>query len=895
MKILLIDDNRFDRALVTRELHKAFPAMTVHEVLDAAALEAALLAADFDLVITDYQLQWTTGLEVLRSVKHRFPERPVIMFTGTGNEIIAVEAMKAGLDDYVIKSAKHYVRLPFCITQALEKDRLRKAEQDAAKTIAHLHAYRELVLNAVADGILGVDLHGCHSFANPAAQQMLGYPLDELLGRDSHTLWHHSHPDGSPYPAATCPVHSSLREVKTFLGKDFFWRKDGSGFLAEYASAPICENGSCLGAVIIFRDITKREAAQEELRKYRQIVSASEEQMAFVGADHVWQAVNEAWLQAHNWRREEVVGHRVAELFDDQAFAATMANRLNRALLGATVQDRDWYEFPVLGRRFMDVRYYPYQAENGMITGVVVNSRDITDLRQQEEALRLAEQEWQHTFDSISDFVSIHDGNFRFLKVNKTLADFVGRPAEELIGKHCYEVMHGLSQPWAGCPHQAAMAQGCAVTSDIDDPHVGCPLLVTASPILDQQGRVAATIHIAKDISKLKEAELERQKLQTQLTQAQKMECIGQLVGGVTHDFNNLLSAIIGFSDLILRGHPATSGVTDNVKIIKDAGLRSAALVRQLLAFSRKQVLEMAPVKLDALLENLGKMLPRLLGEEVMLDFQLEAGASVILADPVQIEQVVMNLVVNARDAMPDGGRITIRTTAVSLDEKQVGVLPGLVSGPYLQLSVADTGLGIRPEDRPRLFEPFFTTKGIGKGTGLGLATVYGIVTQHKGWVDFESEVGAGTVFRIFLPMGSQPHQQVAGQEEDTALPTGQETILVVDDDPLCRMVVRKFLDLLGYRVLEASSVREALHVADQHRATIDLLLADVVMPEQRGTALEELLKSRLPRVKILFMSGYADERIAHDGILKPGINFMSKPITLRKLSEMVRHILDNQ
>lgn len=895
MKILLIDDNRFDRALVVRELHKEFPALNVHEVLDAEAMAAALAVDDFELVITDYQLQWTTGSEVLRSVKQRFPERPVIMFTGTGNELIAVEAMKAGLDDYVVKSAKHFVRLPVSVTQALEKGRLRKAEKEAAQTIAHLHAYRELILNSVADGILGVDEHGCHSFANPAAQQMLGYPLAELLGQESHRLWHHSHRDGSPSPVADCPVHSSLRQEKTFLGKDFFWRKDGSGFLAEYATAPICENGVCLGAVIIFRDVTEREAAQEELRKYRQIVSVTEEHMAFVGTDLVIQAVNDACLNAYQWTREAVLGRPIVELFADKAFGATMADSLNQAMLGTTVRYRNWFDLPALGRRYMDVSYYPYRAKDGMVDGVVVNARDITDLKQQEDALRLAEQEWQHTFDSISDLVSIHDSEFRFLKVNKTLADFVGQPAEELIGKHCYEILHGLSHPWLDCPHQTALEQGCAVTRDIDDPHAGCPLLVTASPIFDERGRVVATIHIAKDITELKKAEQERQTLQTQLTQAQKMECVGQLVSGVAHDFNNLLSAIIGFSDLTLMNRPKTEGVFENVIQIKDAGLRSAALVRQLLAFSRKQVLEKAPVKLDVLIENLGKMLHRLLGKEVVLDFQLGAQENIIAADPVQIEQVIMNLVVNARDAMPDGGRITIRTTPARLDEKQVASLPGLSGGQYVLLTVSDTGMGIKAEDRPRLFEPFFTTKGVGKGTGLGLATVYGIVTQHKGWVDFESEIEVGTTFRIFLPVDTSHCPQIEGPEENQTLPTGQETILLVDDEPVFRTVIRQLLDSLGYKVLEAASVREATQIADQQLAAIDLLVTDVVMPEQRGTALGELLHNRSPRLKVLYMSGYADERIAHDGVLNPGVNFISKPVTLKKFSEMVRRVLDTK
>lgn len=894
MNILLVDDNRYDRALVVRELQKEFPTVIVTEILDADALDMALATDDFDLVITDYQLQWSTGSEVLRLVKQKFPDRPVIMFTGTGNEVIAVEAMKAGLDDYVIKSAKHFVRLPFSIKQALEKARLRLAEKESAITIAKLNNYRELVLNAVADGILGIDKNGCHSYANPAAQQMLGYTVDELLGRDSHTLWHKFHRDGSLYLADTCPVHNSLQEEKTFFGKDFFWRKDGSGFAAEYASAPIFENGVCLGAVIIFRDISEQERAQEELRKYRQIVSASDEMMAFIGTNLEFQAVNDAYLQAYNWTREEVIGHSISELVVDQAVVATMTRSLGQAMQGQMVSSRDWFDLPDQGKRFMDVAFYPYKTQDSVVSGVVVNLRDITDLKQQEDALRLAEQEWKHTFDSISDLVSIHDPSFRFLKVNKTLADFVGKPAEELIGKHCYEIFHGLSHPWPNCPHQEALVTACPVTIDIDDKQIGHPLLVTASPILDELGHVVATIHIAKDITELKKAEQERQDLQAKLSQAQKMECLGQLVGGVAHDFNNLLSAIIGFSDLILLKHPNLTIISEDVNQIKQAGMRSAALVKQLLAFSRKQVLEMGQVKLDALVENLAKMLLRLLGGEIVLDFQLGAGASVIFADPVQIEQVIMNLVVNARDAMPDGGCITIRTEHVTVNENQVEHFPGLDSGQYIQLTVSDTGTGIKPEDRSHLFDPFFTTKGVGKGTGLGLATVHGIIAQHKGWVDFESEVGKGATFRILLPTSSQHTQKADANGDNSIVSTGNETILLVDDEPIVRSIIMRLLNILGYRVLDAASASEALDIVDQNRGGIDLLITDVIMPEQRGTVLAEQVNKRFPQIKILFISGYSDERITNGGILKPGVNFLKKPVTLQKLGEMVRHVLDN-
>ncbi len=893
MKILLIDDNRFDRALVIRELAREFPEAEVVEIADPSALKPALAAADFEVVITDYQLQWSTGLDIVKTIKAGDPDMPVIMFTGTGNETVAVEAMRAGLDDYVIKSAKHFVRLPVSIRLALEKRALRLAEKKAVETVARLNSYRELFLDSVADGILGVDQDGRHTFANPAARQILGYGPGELEGQDSHSLWHHSYQDGSPYPVVRCPVHAALHSKKKSSGQDYFWRKDGTGFMAEFTVAPIHENNACIGAVIIFRDITEREKVYDQLRKYRQIVSASQEHMAFIDSGYICRAINDACLDAFDRKREDVVDHPVSELIGADFFAEKLKGKMDQCLEGTTVRFQEWFDFPGNSRCYMDVAYYPYRIEDGAITGLVVNARDMSAMKKQEDALRSAEQEWEHTFDSISDFVSVHDSEFRLVKVNKSLADFLGRPAEDLIGLRCHEIFHGLHQAWNGCPHSEVLRTSKTVSRKVDDPNIGRPLLITVSPIFDENGRVTSSVHIARDLSDLKKAEHNQQILRDQLVQAQKMECVGQLAGGVAHDFNNYLTSILGFSEMILLSPETPEKIVEYVTSIRKAGEHSAALVGQLLAFSRKQILEIRPVDIDSLIHNLAKMLNRLISEDIEVLFRLQAKSHAVMADPIQIEQVIMNLVVNGRDAMSQGGQLTLKTAVEDIAEDQGMRMDNLLPGKYVRITIRDTGCGIPPELQTRIFEPFFTTKEKGKGTGLGLATVFGIIAQHNGRILCESEMGKGTSFHVFLPVAARTSGSRPEKKESLALNHGSETILLVEDDPLARSLLHQALATMGYRVLVAETGDAAMEIITSGTEHIDLLVTDVILPGLSGPDLADLIRENSSESKVLFISGYSDDRIAQHGILRPGINFLSKPIPLKKLSLKVREILD--
>jgi len=386
----------------------------------------------------------------------------------------------------------------------------------------------------------------------------------------------------------------------------------------------------------------------------------------------------------------------------------------------------------------------------------------------------------------------------------------------------------------------------------------------------------------------------EHKKLEAQLIQSQKMEAIGTLAGGVAHDFNNILTTIIVNAELTLMDFGKDNPLHEVIEEIKKAGERAASLTRQLLAFSRKQVLQPVILNLNSVTTNLEKMLRRLIGEDVELETLLEPDLREVEADPGQIEQVIMNLAVNARDAMPQGGKLTIETANVDLGEdyfRDHGVRNA--PGSYVILSVSDTGSGMDRETQSRIFEPFFTTKETGKGTGLGLSTVYGIIKQSNGYIWVYSEPGKGTAFKIYLP-------KVAGDAETEEMEktsmddlTGSETVLIVEDDDRLLNLARKILQLRGYTVLEAKNGEEALRIAEEHGTQIDLLLTDVVMPVMGGRELAERLQPLRPEMKVIYMSGYTDDTIVHHGVLMPEVNFIEKPFTLEALAHKIREVLD--
>jgi two-component system cell cycle sensor histidine kinase/response regulator CckA len=390
-----------------------------------------------------------------------------------------------------------------------------------------------------------------------------------------------------------------------------------------------------------------------------------------------------------------------------------------------------------------------------------------------------------------------------------------------------------------------------------------------------------------------KKAEVALRRSEEQLRQSQKVEAIGRLAGGIAHDFNNLLTIINGYTELLLARIPGEDRMSRDINEIRKAGQRAASLTRQLLAFSRKQILEPKVLDLNTIVVDLEKMLRRLIGEDVELVISPAADLRRTKADPGQIEQVIMNLVVNARDAMPQGGKLTLETANVDLDDAYAARHVGVRAGAYILLAVSDTGCGMDKESMTHIFEPFYTTKGPGKGTGLGLSTVYGIVKQSGGNVWPYSEPGRGTTFKIYLPQAEGVVDRMTRDGRRPGAPRGSETILLVEDQKELRELVRQMLEMNGYTVVAASEGLEALEICKQHTGAIHLMLSDVVMPQMGGRELAQRLASLRPTMKVLYMSGYTSNAIVHHGILDPGTAFLQKPFTPDGLACKVREVLD--
>jgi len=405
-------------------------------------------------------------------------------------------------------------------------------------------------------------------------------------------------------------------------------------------------------------------------------------------------------------------------------------------------------------------------------------------------------------------------------------------------------------------------------------------------PVRAPDGTIECFEFIVDDVT-------EQRALEERLRQTQKMEAVGRLAGGIAHDFNNLLTAILGSVDFLRRAlgpeHPEHAETEE----IQKAAVRAADLTRQLLAFSRQQVLAPKVLDVDALVTNLEKMLRRLIGEDVELRFVAKASRAAVLADPGQLEQVIVNLVVNARDAMPRGGKLTIETATVDLDAGYAWEHGTVEPGRYVMLAVTDTGVGIDRAAQARLFEPFFTTKEFGKGTGLGLATVYGIVKQSGGYIWVYSEPGQGATFKVYLPRVEPAGEPVAAPQPPARALGGTETILLAEDEAAVRTLARRILEKHGYKLLLAATGRDGVQVAEQHAAPIDLLVTDVVMPEMGGRELAQRLTARQPGLKVLYLSGYTDDAIVHHGVLDAGVAFLQKPFKPDDLVRKIRAVLD--
>ncbi len=679
------------------------------------------------------------------------------------------------------------------------------------------------------------------------------------------------------------------------LAEQVFVRpSDGKEVYAEVKSIPIVYDGAP-AILSIARDITERVNAEQE--RERLIASLEHERRrlgtllakapafiaTLIGKDHVFELANEAYA-ALTGRREllgkplldalpEIRGQGFVELLDE--VVATGVPFVGRGVaVKVTVRAGEPPEL-----RYLDFVYQPLVEADGTRTGVFVHGVDVTDattaqrrLRAQFHGVPVPTYVWQRIErDGIAQFVLV-DFNEAAISISRgAIAKHLAEPAGTFFEE----------EPEVVAELERCLDKGMTIQREMDRVFKSGErkrLFVTYSSAPPD----LVIVH-TEDIT-------ERTMLEEQFRQAQKMEAVGQLAGGVAHDFNNLLSVILSYVDLNLEDLKPGDPLHGDLKEIQAAGRRAAELTRQLLAFSRQQVLQPRVIDLGQIVESMSSMLCRLLGEDIAFSVIQGSDVGRVLADPGQVEQVLMNLAVNARDAMPEGGSLTIELSNV--DPSAVDASSETDPGGYVLVAVTDTGTGMDAATRARIFEPFFTTKEAGKGTGLGLATVFGIMKQSGGYVGVESEVGRGTVFRLHFPRTDRAADAPRSLGSAEAL-RGSETILLVEDEDQVRLVARTILRRHGYRVLEAANGGEAFLIAQEASAKIDLLLTDVVMPRMSGRKLAEELTSARPDLKVLFMSGYTDDAIVRHGVHEDGVAFVHKPLTPESLLRTVREALD--
>ena len=536
-------------------------------------------------------------------------------------------------------------------------------------------------------------------------------------------------------------------------------------------------------------------------------------------------------------------------------------------------------------------RYLECSAKNLLLDpqvyGVVVSSRDITERRDAELQRRLQ----SHALEAASNGVVITDTEGKIVWVNAAFSRMTGYSSEEVIGKNPRILKSGEQSRKVYEELWSTILTGKTWSGELINRRKDGSLYFekqTITPVMDDPQTITHFIAIKEDISSDK-------KLEAQFRQAQKMEAVGRLAGGVAHDFNNLLTVIIGQSDIALNDMAPGNPMHGRIQEVRNCGARAANLTRQLLAFSRKQIFQIKSCDLNEIVLGSDKMLRRLLGEDVELVTMLGQNLKPIKVDAAQIEQVLMNLAVNARDAMPKGGKLVIETSEVTVDSKRAANFPGFVPGNYLQLKIQDTGTGINPEVKAHLFEPFFTTKEKGKGTGLGLATVYGIIKQSKGFIYVETEENKGTAFLIFIPPSDESLAAKDGDPNLQKLPSGSETILIVEDEELLRAFVINVFSRQGFHVLEARNGLEALRTAESHQGPpIQMVITDMVMPYMGGGELAEKFLTQRPNTPIIFTSGYLDQSMVQKWI-DQGYRFLQKPYTHAELLLTVREVFDKE
>jgi PAS domain S-box-containing protein len=752
----------------------------------------------------------------------------------------------------------------------------------------------QAALEAVANGVVITDTQGTILWVNAAFTRITGYSSAEVIGQNPRVLKSGEHP-----PAFYRELWSTIASGESWTGELVNRRKDGSVYVEEQTITPVLDaGGHPVYFIAVKQDRTLRRWADDALRRSEERYRLLAENISDViglydlGLNAVY--VSPSVQQLRGYTPDEVIARPMMDQLasGSRELAARVFQEemeIERSGRGDPARSRT-LEFEVLCKDGTSVwtesKLTAVRDSSGSLTGFIAVSRDISERRRVEEALRNTSQTLRTIIDASVLAIVALDQDGRVTLWNNAATRLFGWSAQEVLGRPLPTVPEDRRAEFGeGRVRSLASEDAIYETQRHRKDGSLVDVLRSSAVMVDAQGEIAGSMAIYVDIT-------ERKQLEEQLRQAAKMEGIGKLAAGIAHDFNNLLTVIGGRLYILLSQLPAGHAMRRDLVLIQQTGERAAGLTRQLLAFSRKQTLAPAVLDLNEIVSGMRTLLERVLGEDVDVIMDLDPSLGHVTADPGQLEQVILNIAVNARDAMPQGGLLTLETRHVELDESYARQRVELVPGPYEVLSISDTGVGMDAATVARAFEPFFTTKEVGKGTGLGLASAYGIVKQSGGHMSVDSKLGIGTTLRIHLPR-TKTSESAPVAVAQVAARRGTEVVLLAEDDANLRALTRDILASEGYTVLESQDVEDALRVAERQDRTIHLLLTDVVMPHMNGHAVADALKRFRPDVKVLYMSGYTDDTIVHHGVLEPGTALLQKPFTPAALARKVREVLD--
>jgi PAS domain S-box-containing protein len=886
----LVEDAADDAELILRELRRGGVPCACQRVQSRADLGHALRHFAPDIVLADHGLPQFNAFEALQLVRREQPRTPVIIVTGSLGEEMAVDFIKEGAADYVVKHRLY--RLGPAIQRALA---LRRALEEAAAAetarTREEERFRKLVEYS-GDVITLLDATGHVLFSTRALTPTLGYAAGEQVGRSVLDLVHPDDRRAAEQLLGEVLAQEDPHPVRADLRVR---HKNGTWRHLDVTAVDHRRDPAVQAVVVTYHDVTERKHAEDELRRLTEFLTHAHA-AAGIGSWE-WDIAGDTIRWSDETYRifgvAPAVGviayQRYLEFIhpDDRAdvtaaISRSLETREPFALDHRIVRpDGSLHFLHGRGGVVCDVSGRPAR-----MLGAVL---DITARKQAEEALRRANDRLNAVIQSSPLAISSLDAAGIVRLWNPAAERLFGWTAAEVIGRPLPTV-HGEEDEFRETRRRVMHGEPVTAVEVIRKKKDGTPVTVNliAAPLHEADGRITGILGLIEDVTGIK-------RLEQQFSQAQKMEAVGRLAGGVAHDFNNLLTVITSYSELLLEDLGADDPRREDVVQIRKAAESATALTRQLLAFSRQQVLQPQVLDLNDIVAGTERLLRRLIGEDIQLATALAPDLGMVIVDSGQLEQVIMNLAVNARDAMPGGGRLTIETANVDIDETHVRGEATARPGRYVMLALSDTGIGMDGQTKSRIFEPFFTTKASGEGTGLGLSTVYGIVNQSGGFISVYSEPGQGTSFKVYFPWAGEPGEHAAPTARDSQPRGGTETVLVVEDAPAVRAVMRQVLERQGYAILEAPDGETALQVAAKHHGKIHLLLTDVVMPGVSGRELADQLVKLRPNIKVLYASGYTDDAIIHHGILEPGIAYLQKPFTRDALALKVREVLDGR